>query len=256
MINPVELSTDDLYYADANYFSVSAYKSFSKCEYSALFPESKKTTPLLVGSYVDRYVEGTLDIWLSEHPECFVSTGKNKGELKAPFKEAQQICEYISNDKVFSQFMSGEKQMVMTGDINGVPWKIKIDSYSPHIAINDLKVMATITDRSGKYIDFITPWGYDIQMAVYQEIVRQNTGELLPCFICAVSKTDPINSVIVNIPQYILDTTLYTVMENAPHYWMVKQGCETPIKCGKCATCLRERKGTPIINLEDIINGL
>jgi hypothetical protein len=150
--------------------------------------------------------------------------------------------------------MSGEKQTIMTGEIAGVPFKIKIDSYSPHIAINDLKVMRTVTNSQGEFYDFITPWGYDIQLACYQEIVRQNTGEQLPCFICAVTKESPINSVIVNIPQNVLDRARYVVEEDIKHYYDVKTGKVEPVGCGKCKSCISLRKETPIISMADFID--
>ena len=40
------------------------------------------------------------------------------------------------------EYMSGEKQVIMTGEIEGVPVKIKIDSYHPNKMIVDLKVMS------------------------------------------------------------------------------------------------------------------
>ena len=70
--------------------------------------------------------------------------------------------------------------------------KIKIDSYIPDVAIVDLKVMSSITRlewvRDIGYLDFVRYWGYDIQGAVYQEIVRQNTGKKLPFFIAELRK--------------------------------------------------------------------
>jgi len=253
MINPKELSTDELYYKSKDYMSVSMYKQMQKCELNAVNGVFKPTDSMLVGSYVDAYISGTLDEFISEHPEIFSSRGATKGQLKSEFKKAEEICSYIDNDKVFSQFMSGEKQTVMTGEINGVPWKIKMDSYSPHIAINDLKCMYTVTNNKGEYVNFVSNWGYDIQMACYQEIVFQNTGERLPVYVCAVTKETPINSVIVNIPQDILDIVLYDVEQLAPRAWSVMQGLVEPEKCGHCATCLSARKTTPIVSLEDLV---
>lgn len=253
MINPPELNTDELYFADKSRFSVSSYKQFLKCEYSGTIGFGQPTSAMLVGSYVDAYVSGELEKFVEQHPEIISSRGATKGSLKSEFALAEEICKYIDNDKVFSQFMSGDKQTVMTGEIAGVPWRIKMDSYSKGIAISDLKVMANITNRNGDYIDFVTQFGYDIQMAVYQNIVFQNTGERLPCFICAVSKTEPINSIIINIPQHHLDAVLYEVKQNAPRFWEVKNGLVSPKMCGKCNHCIQSRKTTPIISLEDLV---
>lgn len=250
----MKILTQENYLEDDEYMSVSSFKKFKYCELAGF--NTYKSIPseaMLVGSYVDSYIEGTLDNFREKHPNIFSSRGATKGELKSEFKYAEKICEFITKDKVFSQFMSGEKQVIMTGEIAGVPFKIKMDSYSPSIAINDLKVMRSVTGRDGAYVDFITPWGYDIQMACYQEIVRQNTGEKLLCYICAVTKEDPINSVIVNIPQLFLDRALYMVESELPHFYKVKQGLILPKGCGKCNVCISKRDKTPIISMEDLM---
>ena len=253
-INPKELGTDELYFADEFYMSVSSFKLFEKCELKGLQGFGEPTEAMLIGSYVDAYIEGTLEEFKKNHPEIISSRGSTKGQLKVGFKKAEEVCEFLDNDKVFKQFMSGEKQTVMTGEITGVPFKIKIDSYSKGIAINDLKVMASVTNRDGEYYDFVTKWGYDVQLACYQEIVRQNTGEQLLCYICAVTKEDPINSVIINIPQVFLDRALYRVEDNIKHFYDVKIGKVEPMGCGKCNVCISNKTETEIISLEDIID--
>jgi len=233
--------------------SVSSYKKYKHCEYAGTKPFGEPTPSMLIGSYVDAWIEGTLDEFREEHPNIYSSRGKTKGMLKSEFKLAEEICRYIENDKVFMQFMSGDKQTVMTGEIEGVPFKIKMDSYSKGVAINDLKVMADVTNRRGEFIDFITPWGYDIQMACYQEIVYQNTGERLPTFICAVEKKKPLNSAIVQIPQYHLDAVLFEVKQRVERYYQIRQGLIIPDRCGKCKTCISEQTETKIMTLEDLI---
>jgi hypothetical protein len=136
-----------------------------------------------------------------------------------------------------------------------VPFKIKIDSYSEGKAIVDLKVMATITKRNGEYFDFITPWGYDLQGAVYQEIVRQNTGKQLPFFIAVATKENPVNTAIIQIPQLILDRALYRVESQVERFYKVMQGEIEPVGCGVCSACIRGREETPIISMEDILEG-
>jgi len=247
----MSIVTNENYYEPDEYMSVSAFKKLNNCEVDGLLPFTESSTALLVGSYVDSYVEGTLDEFVSKHPEIISSKGPTKGNLKSDFKQAEEICNFIKNDKVLMQFLSGEKQTIMTGKILDVPFKIKMDSYSPHIAINDLKVMATITNNCGEYYDFITKWGYDIQLACYQEIVRQNTGEQLPCFICVVTKESTTNSAIINIPQYVMDKALYNVQCKIQHLYDVKMKKVEPIGCGKCSSCIKARKETPIISMED-----
>ena len=137
--------------ANREYLSVSQYKDFCgslgkiPCEAQAMAKlngewEMEETTSLLVGSYVDAHFEGTLDIFRAKHPEIFTKGG----QLKAEYRKAEEIICRVERDEYFMKYMSGQKQVIMTGEIGGAPWKIKIDSYIPDICIVDLKVMKAI----------------------------------------------------------------------------------------------------------------
>lgn len=246
--------TKDNYFQDNHYMSTSRWKRFNQCEEVGLIPFSSPSDDMLIGSYVDSWVEGSLDKFKEEHPEIISSRGATKGQLKAGFKKADEIIEYMKYNPTIMQFLQDEKQVVMTGEIEGIPTKIMMDNYSKGIAIVDLKVMRTVTNRAGQYIDFISQWGYQYQGAIYQEIVYQNTGERLPFFILAVTKETPINSVIVEIPQEILDTSLETVKSTIARYYNIWKGEVQAIGCGVCSTCISKRLDTPIVSLYDLMN--
>ena len=183
----MQLTSENYYSQEANqeYMSVSGYKDFAgtygkmPCEFYGMEKlngrwQDEKSTALLVGSYVDSYFEGSLDQFKKDNPEIFTQ----KGELKANFKQAEEIIARIERDEYFMKYMSGQKQVIMTGELFGAKWKIKMDSYIPGVAIVDLKVMASITDlkwvKDIGYLDFVRYWGYDIQGAVYQETPKYN----------------------------------------------------------------------------------
>lgn len=246
--------TQENYYTEQEHFSVSSFKRIDKCELDGTkggdYPTS---TAMLIGSYVDSWLEGTLGKFKEENPEIFSTRGETKGQLKSDFKQADEICDFIKNDKNLSKFLSGEKQTIMVGEIEKVPFKIKMDSYHPNRAIVDLKVMRTITDNRGKYVDFISMWNYDIQLACYQEIVYQNTGVKLPCYIAVVTKETPMDSAIIQIPQSILDQAMIYVRAKIVDYWGLLQGEREPEGCGHCATCKTLRTVTPIISMRELM---
>ena len=246
--------TQENYYTEQEHFSVSSFKRIDKCELDGTkggdYPTS---TAMLIGSYVDSWLEGTLGKFKEENPEIFSTRGETKGQLKSDFKQADEICDFIKNDKNLSKFLSGEKQTIMVGEIEKVPFKIKMDSYHPNRAIVDLKVMRTITDNRGKYVDFISMWNYDIQLACYQEIVYQNTGVRLPCYIAVVTKETPMDSAIIQIPQSILDQAMIYVRAKIVDYWGLLHGEREPEGCGHCATCKTLRKVTPIISMRELM---
>ena len=261
--------TNENYYsqeADKTYMSVSQFKAFhgsygiKGCEFAAMKQldgeyKPEKGVPLIVGGYVDAYFEGTLDKFKAENPEIF----KKGGELKADYVQAESIIKRIERDPMFSYYLSGRKQVIMTGEIEGIPWKVKIDSLLPDTIV-DLKVVAEISRNKwtadiGEYLDFIRYWGYDIQGAVYQEIVRQNTGEILPFVIAAASKEKPEPDIeLIEIDQVYLDEAMSLVRANAPRIDAIKQGIEIPTQCNICPCCRKSKVLTGAIKLSQLNN--
>ena len=136
------LTSENYYSREANeeYLSVSQYKDFMGtygkpgCEEYALaklngtWVENMEDSPaLMMGSYVDAHFEGTLDLFKAQHSCMF----KKDGNLKADYIKANEMINRCERDALFMQYMSGEKQVIMTADMFGAKWKIKIDSYHP-----------------------------------------------------------------------------------------------------------------------------
>mgnify|MGYP005865919283 CR=1 FL=1 len=265
----MELLASNYYSREANmeYMSVSQYKEFAgtygkmPCEFSAMQKlagrwEDEKTTAMMVGSYVDAYFEGSLEQFKKENPDIFTQ----KGELKANFKQAEEIIARIERDEYFMKYMSGEKQRIMVGEIGGVKWKIKMDSYLEDIAIVDLKVMQSITElkwvKDIGYLDFVRYWGYDIQGAVYQEIVRQNTRKKLPFYIAAATKQTEPDIRIVHVTQNYLDEALSMVEANIGRIQQVKDLQSEPDRCELCDCCRHFRVLKAPISIADLTIGI
>lgn len=126
----------------------------------------------------------------------------------------------------------------MTGEIAGVPFKIKMDNYKPDEFIADGKYMASLRSPN-MFEPMVKYWGYDIQGAVYQEIVRQNTGKQLPFYLDIATKENPTHLAVAEINQYDLDEALETVKTFAPRYQAIKNGEIEPERCGEygCTYC-------------------
>jgi hypothetical protein len=248
------LINDKNYFSKENnlkYMSASMLKSFMDCEAKALAEikgeyEREKTVALLVGSYVDAYFEGSLETFQNENSEIFTQ----KGELKSNFKQAEYIIERVERDPMFMKYMAGDKQVIKTGEIDGIPFKSKIDSYHKGKAIVDLKVVKDFQKiwKDGLKLSFVEYWKYDIQGAIYQAVEGNN----LPFFIAAVTKEKEPDLALINIPQERLDYCLDIVKQESKRYQELKQGIGEPSRCEQCDYCKRTKVLTEIISYEDI----
>jgi hypothetical protein len=244
-----KLTADNYFSLEASkrYFSVSQYKSFLKCPARAMAEirgeyKQPMTTALLVGSYVDSYFEGTLEKFKEEHPEIF----KKDGTLKADYVQAEQIIKRIEADELFMEYMSGKKQVIKTGEIEGVPVKIKIDSYHPQRMIVDLKILRSCERIMGQ--SPISFWQYDLQGAIYQYIEGKN----LPFFLAIATKEDVTDIEIVKVEQHDMDDALSDFKKNIHRFNAMKQGEAEVFGCGRCDYCKSVKKLTAPISSDDL----
>ncbi len=242
---------DDTYYSkEANqaYFSVSQYKDFCKCEAMAMAKicgefEQKQTKAMLIGTLVDRWFEGTLEKLRQESPNIFYC---RNGALRADFRKADEIIKRVQQDERFMQYMSGEKQKILTFKMFGVPWKMKMDSFVEGICITDLKVV-----QNFKSLVF---WRYDLQGAVYQAGAEANRYGKLPFYLAAATKEAVTNFDIFQIDQPTLDMALREIESSMPRFIAVKAGLEEPHYCGVCDYCKSVKKAR-IRNYSELLEG-
>lgn len=267
----MKLTNKNYYGAAANnsFMSVSQFKQFEKCESMALAElkgeyERPKSKALLLGSFVDEMLTGTkksqVKFIVENRSEIFQKSSKlskiddegltviatdffpNIFDIdNKPYAEIVQALETIEKIKkqpLMMKHFKSKHQVIMTGEIAGVPFKIKMDNYKPGEFIADGKYMASL--RSPNLFEpMVKYWGYDIQGAVYQEIVYQNTGERLPFYLDIATKETPSHLAVAEIKQYDLDEALETVIKNAPRYQAIKNGEIEPERCGEydCNYC-------------------
>lgn len=269
--------TAENYYApeiQMEYMGSTQYKAFQKCEAAALAElKGEFNTPtsvaLLVGGYIDAYFAGEMDSFRSKHPEIF----KRDGTLKAEYIGAEKVIRRMESDKLYMMLMSGRKQVIRTGFIAGVPFKIRIDSLLdaktcqeivnefPETAVAmgmcdgaivDQKAMRDLndvwSDEDCCRIPFVEAWGYDIQGAIYQEI----EGNMLPFILAVGTKEDSPDLAALYIPDCDLASKLAEIEDNAPRYQAIKEGRISPERCGKCAYCRATKHLSSIIDYKEV----
>lgn len=278
--------TDDFVLTNENYYTQEAQRHYVSChtyldiigglgrngceargmatlngEYS-----QEDTTALLVGSYVDSYFEGTLQTFKMKHPEIFTQ----KGELRSEYKRAEKMIARAEQDRYFMRYMKGKKQIIMTGYFAGLWWKIKIDNLmidknGEPIAIVDLKTtgkplnqMWNVRDYGA--VSFVEYWSYDFQMALYQEIVRINTGKRLPTYIAVITKEEEPDIAIIGLQDasggnMLLDNALNQIENNADTLKSILTGEIEPMRCNRadCMYCRSTKQLSEPIFYQDLI---
>lgn len=270
------VTAENYYSAEMNmvYMGSTQFKAFEKCEAAALAElkgeyRPPSSTALLVGGYIDAWFSGELPLYQAQHPEIF----KRDGSLKAEYLRAQDVICRMQADELYCLLMSGKKQVIRTGEIAGVPFKIKIDSLLdaetckavverfPNTAaalgfcdgaIVDQKAMKDLADvwsvEEHRRVPFIESYGYDIQGAIYQAI----EGNMLPFILAVGTKEESPDLEALYIADSDLAAKLAEVEDRAPRYQAIKEGREQPRRCECCDYCKATKHLTAIRNYKDL----
>ena len=108
-----------------------------------------------------------------------------------------------------------------------------------------MRSMERIMGRS-----FVEHWAYDLQLAVYAEIVRRVTGMELDTYLAVITKQNPPDKEIISVPMWRRRELLSEVERNIPRILAVKSGSEKPQRCGVCEYCRASKKIEEPIDFE------
>lgn len=273
----VEL-TQENYYQDTSRLSYSRYKRYKQCQAKAyavdngIWVEERDETPLLLGNYVHSYFESpeAHKKFMAENGnKLLAKTGKNKGNLKSDFIIGDKMIESLKDDDGFNRLYHGyssdkvEKEMIVCGEIEGVPVKGKLDSVNLSRGyFVDLKTMKSIYSeewntelrkRVPAAVNNILNFGYHGQLGLYRELLKQMTGQEFRPLIVAVSKENVPDKDILKIDEDWLVEGLGNLKADIVEVWNVIQGKQKPKKCGRCDYCRSQKKLNAVISLNDLI---
>lgn len=257
----MKLNKENYFSLEANrhYMSVSQFKSFlpsyGGCEAQAMAKingvyEQPSITAFMEGHYVHAWNEGTLDEFKADNPDLYASTGKTTGQLKANFRHCNTMIEVLENDPLVMKALAGEKEVIFTTELFGIPWKVMLDSYQPETGIfADLKALKEMDGKwwnkdAQAYENFLDHYGYTIQMSVYAEVEKLVTGReqwLLPHMVI-VTKQNPPDHEIIYFDYDVIQQSLNIVKNNIERVKKVKAGLVEPNRCEKCEYCRITKK--------------
>lgn len=269
--------TDDNYYSDKTYMSVSRFKEYMKCEARAkaiddgTWNDERDQKPLLFGNYVHSYFESeeSHEKFKEDNKKSLFASRKPYG-LLSDFKLAEKVIDTLKDDTLFNNLYHGkkgdkvEKEKIVTGIIAGVPFKGKLDSinFSKGYVV-DLKTMKSIWTKEWSEelrtkvptaVNNILGFQYHVQLGTYLELLRQMDYPTFKPFIVAVSKEKQPDKEIIELTEEWLEEGLKYITEHAPRVYQVSLGNKEPKKCGHCDYCKSQKKLHEVLTLDDFLN--
>lgn len=165
------------------------------------------------------------------------------------YERLDECLQIVRTDPTFKKLLEadGENEAILTGEIHGVPWRIRCDKiiYQNHIIV-DWKTCASLSEMhysplKKDRVTFVEHYGYLMRAAVYMEIYRQNYG-VFPSFVlaCVTKQEYPAKGVYVIHPatdEAVLQYELDKIKENLPFFMPVKERRTAPKRCGECEYC-------------------
>ncbi|MCJ1995033.1 hypothetical protein GYN24_10625 [Lactococcus piscium] len=236
------------------YWSISQYKRFRECEERAVaelaeeWTEDRDSTPLLVGNYVHSYFESpeAHEIFKFENGSTMIAkTGATKCHLKKDFKVAEVMINALKTDKQFAEYYIGEKEVSVTGVINGIDFKGKIDCLNIEGGyFVDIKTTKSQIDDLAWSDEFRTKmrwfevYGYVLQMATYKELLYQKYGkEFIPIIYAVTKESIPDTRAVVFQSDEKLKYELAELSTIISKLDAVKKGISEAILCKHCNYC-------------------
>lgn len=263
----MQLTKNNYHSIEANkfYMSVSQYKGFLDCEAKEMAKIKgeyieKSSDAMLIGNYIHAWAEGAQAF--GEFKETNKDTMfKKNGELLCSFKHAEKMIETIKNDKFCMFLLQGEKEVIMTANIFDVDWKIKIDILNINSKrFIDIKTIANIfekiySQKLQQKVSFVEAYNYILQMIVYAEIIKRNTGDnfWFEPLILAISKEEIPDKAIISLKDDArFEFELEQIALNIPRIINIKNGILEPKRCEKCNYCKDTKILKNIINYNEI----
>lgn len=160
--------------------------------------------------------------WVTDAEDAFRAENEGKEVIgRSDYDKALCMIESVRSHPLASDWLrTGAKEITALGEIRGIAFKGRIDILTDGRII-DLKSTGDVSPRRFKWtnIDF----GYPEKLAIYRELVRQVTGDVLPVNAIAVEGTEPWDRVNYDYPYWLLDYAMHRVNALIDSYKMCRE---------------------------------
>ncbi len=240
--------------ANRAFMSVSQYKAWLACPSAWLAALAgdyvrPKTKAFAVGSLFNALLlePGTVAQVADEGSRYLLTkTLKETADAKRIYAMAEH-CRQIPE---FMQYLEGDHEVILTGQIGGTPWKAKLDVLNlEQCFLTDLKSAASLREekwipRLGARGNFVHEWDYGLQLAVYGDLAYQTHSIDLDLYLAACSKPTaaaptPDAGVFRWTDMCAIEDKLSRVVQDMAVIAQDRQG--TGKRCERCEWCRQTR---------------
>ena len=161
MNKEIKLDRDNYYTpeADIRYMSCSQYQAWLECEAAETARlegrySEEPTEAFIVGNYLHTYFESpeAHRAFCTLHADKIYKTKPIKGETVltgkyAAYEKADEMINALESYPAAKAFIGkpGENEVIFTGELFGMPWRIRVDKYIPSMnALIDYKTCADL----------------------------------------------------------------------------------------------------------------
>ena len=256
-MNDFVLTPENYFSTDAAkaYMSYSQFKSFMHCPAAVMAELNGEYEPFgrdayLEGHLFEAVINGTAQDFYLLHPNVISSKGATKGQPKSNYLKVIDSAEaFMRQSEMIALVRRCEKQKIITGEINGVPYKGCIDLYDPETGdCWDTKCMrnfeSVYSPEEGRRMEWWEYYGYQYQAAIYRELMRQNSVKLSRFGLMAATKETVPDVDWLQFDDRLLDAAYDIVYELSPSFQMIKAGLIDAEPCGKCDYCKSVKRVT------------
>ena len=205
--------SDKNYYADTTYLSNSTIQSYKMCSAKAEalrkgeWKQEGFNINFAIGHAFESMLQGDFDSRYSKTEEAKALLFNKNGSENAKLKAVRDMVAMCSKSKLYKLATTGDYEPIFTGEIHGVLFKCKVDVLNVEKGFfTDIKTTKDLEPSWNKehrtFMPFYENWNYWRQLAIYQELIFQNTGKKLQPFIAVSSKQKPYYFDVLEVAQY------------------------------------------------------
>lgn len=242
--------------AKRKWLSSSDVKQAIKCEFAwkayrtGQMQEDESKEAFKQGNLFETMLNGTdeeIRLFLENNPDMFSSRGATKGELKAAYQSVMDCVESVRRQPFLMDIIkNSRKQVIMTGKILGVPFRVMCDLIYSDGSVYDLKCMKSFvrewSNRAETYVEWFESWNYPVQLWVYKEIAEQNGLTVTNVGLIAGSKQNA-DVQALRFSADIMAQAKADALYEIERMKDILNGAE-PMRCESCEACIKTRKIT------------